>query len=161
MVIPSLPQFLSATAFHGITDFGIKDFWGHFGVALFFLVSGFVIPFSVATQSQGAFATSRIFRIWPTYVTGLVITILCIKFNSEHASVAFPYTTIEILKHILIVPRWPTLTRPIDGIIWTLEVEVFFYAFCLLMMQRLRHFDQKIFLIGLLCVPAAIAVTRA
>src|SRR4051812_12421680 len=49
-------------------------FVGHFGVALFFLISGFVIPFSLIGRSRGQFAVSRFFRIWPTYAIGLTIT---------------------------------------------------------------------------------------
>eukprot|EP01012_Entosiphon_sulcatum_P024439 TRINITY_DN29606_c0_g2_i1.p1 TRINITY_DN29606_c0_g2~~TRINITY_DN29606_c0_g2_i1.p1 ORF type:complete len:112 (-),score=0.57 TRINITY_DN29606_c0_g2_i1:25-360(-) len=41
--------------------------WGLAGVAIFFLVSGFVIPFSLATLSARQFPVNRVFRILPTY----------------------------------------------------------------------------------------------
>ena len=45
--------------------------WGPFGVALFFVISGFVIPFSFETYGRLDFIVARFFRIYPTYLTGL------------------------------------------------------------------------------------------
>jgi len=127
IVQPDLPHLVEKLPSFSITDFGISDFWGHFGVALFFLVSGFVIPFSVGSLSRAGFVIARVLRIWPTYMVGFTITVTCLAVNAACAGVAFPYRTWEVLSHYLIVPRWPTLTRPMDGILWTLEIELFFY----------------------------------
>lgn len=55
--------------------------YGPLGVALFFLVSGFVIPFSVTSLygQKGwrlSFFLARFLRLWPTYFVGLMITLL-------------------------------------------------------------------------------------
>src|SRR5258708_30322456 len=113
--------------FEPLTDFGLPYFWGHFGVVLFFLISGFVIPFSVSSLSRSGFVAARIFRIWPTYLVGLAIAVICIASNSALSNIAFPYSSIQLLTSALIVPRCPTLTRSIDGIIWTLDIDIFFY----------------------------------
>src|SRR6187431_393733 len=48
---PALPVLVNNVPHLHIFDFGLPGFWGHFGVALFFLISGFVIPFSVSSLS--------------------------------------------------------------------------------------------------------------
>src|SRR5205085_11014239 len=44
---------------------------GAFGVALFFLISGFVIPLSFKRHTARTFLIARALRIWPTYVAAL------------------------------------------------------------------------------------------
>ena len=78
-----------------ITDFGLAYFWGHFGVALFFIISGFVIPFSVASTTRAGFAVARVLRIWPTYLAGLAIAIFCVVINSGLSGKSFPYSSAE------------------------------------------------------------------
>ena len=142
-----------------LTDFGLPYFWGHFGVALFFLISGFVIPFSVSSLSRPGFAIARILRIWPTYIFGLGIAVICIALNCRLSNIAIPFSPIEVVTNALIFPRWPTLTRSIDGIVWTLEIEVFFYAFCMLAAKLIRDIDCRLFLLTLPVVPLAYIVS--
>ena len=46
---------------------------GYFGVSLFFLISGFVIPFSLEKRNGIGFMLNRILRILPTLVVALAI----------------------------------------------------------------------------------------
>jgi peptidoglycan/LPS O-acetylase OafA/YrhL len=161
IVQPDLPSVVANPPSFTITDFGIPDFWGHFGVALFFLVSGFVIPFSVNSLSRLGFVIARVLRIWPTYMVGFTITLVCLAVNASRAGVAFPYRAWDVLSHYLILPRWPTLSHPMDGILWTLEIELFFYFVCLLFSHRLRRFDLSIFLLSLLSAPVAVIASLA
>jgi peptidoglycan/LPS O-acetylase OafA/YrhL len=48
--------------------------FGPAGVALFFLISGYVIPFSLSGRSQGGFLLARLVRLVPTYWAGLSIS---------------------------------------------------------------------------------------
>lgn len=155
IAFPGTAEIIRAVDFTPVTDFGIAYFWGHFGVALFFLISGFVIPFSVTAMSRSGFAVARILRIWPTYLFGLALAVVCIALNAASAGRPFPYSIGQILLNALIVTRWPTLTPSIDGIIWTLEVELFFYATCLVLMDRIRACDRRLFLPALAVVPLA------
>lgn len=152
---PATPNIISHAEFVPLTDFGLPYFWGHVGVALFFLISGFVIPFSLSSMSRPGFMIARAFRIWPTYVFGLAIAVGCIALNSALAGNAFPYSPLQILLNALIVPRGPTLAPSIDGIIWTLEVEIFFYAVCAISMEQIRKYDRRIFLYCAVVVPIA------
>lgn len=158
---PALPAIVEKVPHFVLPDFGLPGFWGHFGVALFFLISGFVIPFSVAALSPRGFAVARALRIWPTYAVGLSIALLCVLLNARSAGVPFPYTAFDMVSHYLILPRWPLLARPIDGIIWTLEIELFFYAFCLVVSSRLKALERSIFLIALVSVPLGYAASLA
>lgn len=153
---PPVPKIIKSAEFLPLPDFGLPYFWGYIGVALFFLISGFVIPFSVSTLSRTGFAIARLFRIWPTYLVGLSVALACIASNSKLAHNTFPFSPLEVLTNALIVPRWPTLTRSIDGITWTLEIEIFFYAGCALLMQYIRKLDRRIFLLPALIVPLTI-----
>ena len=152
---PAVPRIIDGAPFAPVTDFGLPYFWGHFGVALFFLISGFVIPFSVSSLSRPGFIVARLFRIWPTYVAGLAIATSCIALNARLSNIAFPYSPIEVLTNALIFPRWPTLTQSIDGIIWTLEIEIFFYVVCALSANLIRDIDCRLFLFALPVVPLA------
>ena len=88
---PASSAIIYASHFAPLTDFGLPYFWGYFGVALFFLISGFVIPLSVAKLSRSGFMVARIFRIWPTYLIGLAIAIFCIALNANLSGRSFPY----------------------------------------------------------------------
>lgn len=154
---PTLPALVEKISHVAITDFGVPNFWGHFGVALFFVVSGFVIPFSVSSFSPRGFLVARVLRIWPTYVVGLSIALTCIALNAARADAAFPFTLADVIRHYLILPRWPTLARPIDGIIWTLEIEIFFYAFCFFANRKLKALDSSVFLVVLVSLCVVIA----
>ncbi len=158
---PGLRALIDNTPHFSVSDFGVPNFWGHFGVALFFLISGFVIPFSASSLTPAGFVIARVLRIWPTYVVGLSITLACLIINTARAGTAFPYTIRDVLSHYLILPRWPSLTPPIDGIIWTLEIELFFYSFCFLMNRKLKTFDRSIYLFAVASAPLAVVASLA
>jgi peptidoglycan/LPS O-acetylase OafA/YrhL len=138
---------------------GLSPFnWGQFGVGLFFLVSGFVIPFSFRRYSRRGFAIARFFRVWPTYALGFLITVGVIYFGDWLVGRAFPYSAREIAIHAILGLRELTLSPAIDAIIWTLEIEVTFYLVCMMVAPWLREGSYRVFLIpaclfiGCLCL---------
>lgn len=157
---PASSAIIHTAHFTPLPDFGLPYFWGYFGVALFFLISGFVIPLSVSALSRSGFMVARIFRIWPTYLIGLAIAIVCIDLNADLCGSVFPYAPRDILINALIAPRWPTSTPSIDGIVWTLEIEIFFYFICMILAGLIREFDRRIFVFAVLVVPLALSVTH-
>jgi peptidoglycan/LPS O-acetylase OafA/YrhL len=161
IAFPGLDSLVDQVSFMPLPNFGLPLFWGHFGVALFFLVSGFVIPFSMSSLSRAGFAAGRVLRIWPTYLVGLAVAIICVGLNAILSGGAFPYTLGEVLTNALIMPRWPSLTRSIDGIIWSLEIEIFFYGFCIFVANWLRLLDPRVFLFSISAIPAAYAASVA
>lgn len=122
---------------------------GAYGVALFFLISGFVIPFSIQKNSVLSFMIQRFFWILPIYIIGFSITLLAIWVGGIYFDRDFPFSFQEILVHLLPGARDILWSRNIDGVIWTLEIEVKFYLICALGSHWIKNNSRKIFLVPL------------
>ena len=120
---------------------------GAFGVAVFFLVSGFVIPLSLIKKSSYSFFKGRVRRIFPTYFAGFSITILSLWLSSLYFSNPFPYSFKEVAIHYIPGLRDILWSRHIDGIVWTLEIELKFYLVCGLCISLFRKNSYFVFLI--------------
>ena len=112
--------------------------WGGFGVALFFLISGFVIPISLQRYDVRGFLLGRVLRIYPTYVVCFSITILTLFVTTLMYGSTFPYALREVLIHYVPGLRDLMWSRFIDGIVWTLEIELKFYLLCALIAPLVR-----------------------
>jgi peptidoglycan/LPS O-acetylase OafA/YrhL len=129
---------------------GIFTFWdaGKVGVLVFFLISGFVIPMSLggkAVQPLKRFVVSRFFRLYPVYWFSLLVLLVV------HLSFHFK------------VPGWPQILlnftmfqkfffQPdLNGVAWTLQIELIFYGLCALLFywRRLTEFKAIACMIGL------------
>ncbi|WP_197057468.1 acyltransferase family protein [Aureimonas altamirensis] len=121
----AVPIYVSSFHFEPIVS------WGAFGVALFFIISGFVIPFSLQKTTRLEFLGNRVFRIIPTYIVGFTFTMLAIIISKIYFNSEWPFTTQEILIHYIPGVRDILGSRNIDGIIWTLEIEMKFYLVCM------------------------------
>lgn len=119
--------------------------WGAYGVALFFIISGFVIPFSLQKMSWIGFSVNRILRIMPTYFVGFSVTLLAILISSEYFSREWPFSTREVLIHYIPGIRDLMWSRGIDGIVWTLEIEMKFYLVCTILIVWFRQQSLKVF----------------
>ena len=97
--------------------------WGHYGVELFFVISGFVILLTI-DKSSGVvdFAISRGSRLYPAYWCAVLFTALCaVLFGSSPISgvqVAVNMTMLQQFVHV----------DPLDPSYWTLGIELVFYA---------------------------------
>lgn len=99
---------------------------GPFGVAVFFLISGFVIPFSLAKSTAPGFLLNRALRILPTYGCCLGIGLLAIYISALYWKQNFHIDTGIVIANALLVHNlWgmPSL----DSINWTLAIEFKFY----------------------------------
>ncbi|TPN34810.1 acyltransferase [Mesorhizobium sp. B1-1-6] len=126
--------------------------WGAFGVSVFFLVSGFVIPFSLRNMTWQGFLVGRLFRIIPLYMAGFSITILSIWLVGRYFGVQWPFSISGIA--ILYLPGLREFfgMPSIDGIVWTLEIEIKFYLVCALGIALFRRGSIWVF-----AIPAALA----
>lgn len=120
-----LPAPLSALQFIPETGF--------IGVDLFFFLSGFVIvyPFLRAQLSDrpppswGHFYYRRAIKILPSYLLSIVVLIAVGYVHFASWSEAFR----DIVTHLLFIHTWWSGTYgAINGVLWTLAVEVEFYA---------------------------------
>jgi exopolysaccharide production protein ExoZ len=103
------------------TPLGIINDFGWFGVALFFLISGFIISDRARVESARAFVTRRIFRIYPMLIIAVLLSCALIATKDQ-------LTTRNVLLNLtlgnyLVMPQVALL-----GVAWTLAVEVVFYA---------------------------------
>ena len=100
---------------------GAFAWWGWVGVELFFVVSGYVIAASVGGAGPRDFVRRRALRLLPGAWVCASLTALALLVGS---SVAATTVAARWLNSMLVAP----LGEPIDGVYWTLGVEVVFYA---------------------------------
>lgn len=101
---------------------------GQFGVGVFFIISGFVIPFSLVSGDTLGFLLRRAFRIFPVYIAGFSVVIGSIWLLTAYCGTDFTYSISHIFSHFGIITRGILGYSRIDGISWTLEVELAFYV---------------------------------
>lgn len=108
---------------------------GAFGVAIFFLVSGFVIPMSFNNRSAAAFLVARAIRLYPTFIACTAITLtLAIGFGIDPANKS---TLVRAVYSMTFFRDWLG-ALPFDSIVWTLEIEAKFYLYAALMLPLLK-----------------------
>src|SRR5579871_82359 len=104
--------------------------WGWEGVALFFVLSGFVISLSAEKDAAkyGAFSARRFYwkrfkRIWPPYIGALLLFVL---YDSVHLGKHL--TAWDITSHVLLLQNYSDHTwNIINGTFWSIAVEFQLY----------------------------------
>ncbi|UXH80158.1 acyltransferase family protein [Roseateles amylovorans] len=123
--------------------------WGHVGVNLFFMISGFVIFMTLErTPRPMDFVVSRFSRLYPAYWGALLLT-----FALTHA-IGLPGKTVgweTLLVNVSMVQGVFGVPH-VDGVYWTLEVELLFYAWALLSHRAGGAHGLRLFLFGCLAL---------
>jgi len=100
--------------------------FGAFGISLFFLVSGFVIPMSLKGENNLKnvynFFVKRFFRLYPTYWFAIIFIIITTFIITSSMQYSFKQILINFTM-VQDVFRTPS----IDGVFWTLMTELKFY----------------------------------
>ena len=114
----------------------ISGTYGWLGVEVFFVISGFVIPYSISTTyetySTSAFASfisRRLVRIEVPYIVSIILVIML-----DHISALTPgfhgatpnFTAAQIASNIFYVAAW-TGQKWLQPVYWTLAYEFAFY----------------------------------
>lgn len=94
--------------------------WGWVGAELFFVISGFVITMSALQKSATDFAIDRAARLLPALVVFATLSFVVV---AAAGLLPFGDALIRWVKAIILFPSGPW----IDGVIWTLTVELVFY----------------------------------
>jgi peptidoglycan/LPS O-acetylase OafA/YrhL len=137
--LPLLPENIASPYFSEILRAGIVPInLGALGVSIFFLISGFVIPFSLIKQSRRQFVITRFFRLWPTYFVGFLCTLTCIFIATYLADRPLPFPVSAIWPHLILGVRGLMQSQSIDAIVWTLEIEIGFYFLIALSIQSVK-----------------------
>jgi peptidoglycan/LPS O-acetylase OafA/YrhL len=105
-------------------QFGVHITWGHYGVELFFVLSGFVIFMTMERSGRVVeFAISRVARLYPAYWCAVLLTTLVALLLKPSSAPTFPQVlgNLTMLTAVLRIPA-------IDYSYWTLTVELMFYC---------------------------------
>lgn len=133
--------FAGAAKFEALTPFA---WMGWVGVQIFFVISGFVIANSANGATPFAFLRSRLTRLWPAAWICATLTLIVRLMAGE---TFLPALDIDYLRSLVLWPRgaW------IDGVYWSLAVEIAFYAlvFCLLLSANFRRLPLMAWVLSL------------
>ena len=130
-----------------VADLPLRDYFdpGGFGVAVFFFISGYVVPRSVRPNQDAAafrFGWSRLFRLYPLYWLSLLL-----------GALAFHTNLLTILINTTMIQRFVGVENVI-GVYWTLQIELIFYGIITLTILA-RRFNQ-LWLIASLAIGFAV-----
>lgn len=131
---------MSVLFFHATQSFFPDGSWlkflfseGHLGVEVFFVITGFVIPYSIAHQRNYGyfrFLFMRFFRLFPAYWFSLFVIILVMQLPnifSQNTDFQWNMNTENILLHIFMLN--PYFNQPwFNTAYWSLAVEFQFYV---------------------------------
>lgn len=141
MVIPS--DWKTASTFHSR---------GGSGVALFFVLSGFILSYNYASRSsisQRDFLAARFARIFPVYLLSMLLAFPPF-FNAEATrqpvASALIDTSLQLLLCLALLQAWfPSLVARLNPPGWSLSAEWFFYSvFPFLLTKRpIRRFLEN------------------
>jgi peptidoglycan/LPS O-acetylase OafA/YrhL len=98
----------------------IQDF-GWFGVALFFLISGFIISDRAAVESPYRFVVRRVLRIYPMLAVATFVS-MALGMTAPLPSLGAIALTLTLANYLI----YPQIV--LVGVAWTLIIEVIFYV---------------------------------
>src|SRR5262249_25788818 len=116
-------------ALPGYRDFSFRYFnLGQFGVTLFMLISGFIVPVTLERgQSNVRFWFNRFFRLFPLYWAS--IALVWLYYHTLAPERLYPaegwqwLVNMTMLQEFLRVPH-------VSEVFWTLTLELIFYVCC-------------------------------
>jgi len=99
---------------------------GQFGVVVFFMLSGFVIPYSLKEGLAAVlrFSLLRFFRLYPAYWVSVGLAVISVVYFQRAP------LDIKLLLANLTMLQLPLGFKDMFGVYWTLLVELFFYFCC-------------------------------
>lgn len=139
---------LAVVLFHYTTRFGELFGWetppslsfpdGHYGVNLFFIISGFVIFMTLERTARPMdFVVSRFSRLFPAYWTAILLTFCITRWlglPEKLVDATTAFKNVFMIHGLFNIPH-------VDSVYWTLEIELLFYCgmFSLYTMHRLHQ----------------------
>lgn len=121
----------ASTASTGAPSFTVPH--GHYGVNLFFIISGFVIFMTLDRTQRGMdFVVSRFSRLFPAYWVAVAMTFAV---TSTFGLPGKEVTLLQALANLFMIHGLFYVPH-VDGVYWTLEVELLFYTGMFLLFLR-------------------------
>ncbi len=114
--------------------------YGFLGVDVFFVLSGFVVLRSAEGRSPGKFVRGRILRLYPEF--WLAVLLAAAVYHLAPGDFGGTPPLLRVLGNLTMIPTFIGVTE-IDGVYWTLAVEVKFYflLWALLLLRQMKHID--------------------
>lgn len=104
--------------------------YGYLGVEFFFMISGYVIFISARNRTATDFAVSRLVRLYPAFWTAVLFTAsVAVFFGGSNMSV----TPTQVIANLTMIPAALGFDY-VDGVYWTLFLEIKFYALVFLIL---------------------------
>jgi peptidoglycan/LPS O-acetylase OafA/YrhL len=144
------------TYHRGIVDLSALEavtLHGHLGVEIFFMISGFVILWSAQGRSGRAFARARILRLYPEF--WIAVAVSATVFYLVPGGFGSSINAGQIAGNLTMVPGYLGIPY-IDGVYWTLAVEIKFYVlvWLLIVLRQLAHLEGCLYGWLAICVVA-------
>lgn len=125
-----------------IRPFHLYQNGGHLGVLIFFLISGFIITHVSLRESAYEFVVKRLFRIFPPLVVSFIIVYITVSF-CLHYSLSLPfgmgYHSLSDYIQSLFLINYINDTPAVNGVTWTLLIEIIFYCFTALLINKTNN----------------------
>jgi len=96
---------------------------GGAGVVVFFLVSGYIITHVLQTEQTSEFLIKRAFRIYPLYIVAVIAQYILLAVTGHAPNLSI------LLPQLLLVGDVFGIPYSLNGVEWTLRVEILFYVF--------------------------------
>ncbi|HML27603.1 MAG TPA: acyltransferase [Hyphomicrobium sp.] len=141
-------MFANATSFPQAAPY---TSFGWVGVEIFFVISGFVIANSANNSSPIAFVKSRVLRLYPAAWISVVFTLAAWLLVGD---VTARHLTAEVLRSVTLWIFGPW----VDGVYWSLAVELVFYAIIFVVLASGR-FDRLTLVAWALMALSAVFLT--
>lgn len=121
--------------------------FGQYGVHLFFMISGFVIFMSLDKITKPRdFLVSRFTRLYPVYFFSVILTFFIVYIyglEGREVKISQAILNLLMLHEYFKVPH-------VDGVYWTLTVELTFYFWCFVLLVIKKTQYLKFILFGFL-----------
>lgn len=125
--------------------------FGHLGVQLFFTISGFVIPLTLQrTTTALDFIVSRCARLLPAYWVAVLLTfgmVTLLGLPGRQVQLGEAVINLTMVQRLVGVPS-------VDGVYWTLTVELLFYGWALALWRVAGPHFRPRWLVGWIALQA-------
>ena len=142
---------------------GVEDL-GALGVSIFFVISGYLVAASYVRDPK-TFLVKRLLRVEPGLIAALAVTVAALSFVSTAPTADYwPRALLYVARNAVFLPGDHDLpgvfaTTPVvgvvNGVLWTLRLEVAFYVVLLVIRADLR----VVLVIGGVCALAWAAIS--